>query len=437
MIWHRITSRLLMAALLASSLSGIAAFGEPSNADIINATESAHVLDPGTPVRVRVDGDKVYISAYRNPAENDNDCKINSVLLAKAVFTVAGDASRVTLYYYGLNGTSYAEVSVTAGDVKAYGSGATSQQQLLQSLVVEHKQQVTAADRITSRLANSAYLRPDYRVDIKPDNSIAVTSVLGDWVSDQDAKLEAVKIADTAAQAAPADATQIKVTFMDPRSPANRREISFSKDDVQDMWQKVQAAINAVQVAKIQVPIELPSMTARSGIALLERQTVLNRIKDAESKGVGMTPFIQAFLKIEAMVPGGDEKAIKEAVGRLQESLNEQAKAYKAAKEAKFSNGEQYQTAPAGGRQSNNDLGSQKYWFKGRKPFPPSTMAVDPEGVIATAEVICGGAKKADRDPDFLQLLDRLVQILKIDNNTAEAAKVAARANQMRHAGVH
>ncbi|HEY9789314.1 MAG TPA: hypothetical protein V6D22_02875 [Candidatus Obscuribacterales bacterium] len=437
MISQKITSQFLIAAIAAMSLSVLPAWSDVTNADIVNAVESAHVLDPGTSVRVKVEGDKIYVAAYRNPAENDADCKINTVLIAKSVFAAAGDsASRVTIYYYGQDGASYAEVSVTAGDVKAFGAGATSQEQLLKSIVVEHKQQVTDADRITSRLANSAYLRPDYRVDLKPDNSLLVTTVLGDWVSDQDAKLEAVKIADIAADAAPAGVEQIKVSFMDPRMSTNRREVNFKKADVQSMWQQIQNAINGVLVAKLQVPIELRELTARSGPAFTDRSTVLNRIKDGDRLGIGMTSFVKAFMAIEAMVPSGDEAAIKAAVNRLQDSLNGLEKSYIAAKAAKFSKGNE-DAAGNNGRQSSNDLGSDKLWIHGKGPFPPDRIASNPEGMIANAERICGGAMNADRDAEFLKFLQGVSRVLKADNNAAELAKVDARIAKIMKSGMH
>jgi hypothetical protein len=427
---------MIVAIAAASSLSMLPAWSDVTNTDIVNAVYSARVLDPGTSVRVRADGDRVFISAYRNPAENDDDCRINTVIIAKSVLATTGDSvARVTVYYYGTDGTSYAEVSVTAGDVKAYASGSTSQEQLLKSIVVEHKKQLSVADTITSRLANSQYLRPDYRVDLKSDTDMVVTSVLGDWVPEPEVKLEAVKIANIAAQSAPSTVQQIKVSFMDPASQTNRREVSFKKDDAQDIWAKVQAAINGVQIAKVVVPVELKNMTARNGAALEERATLLNRIKDGDRLGMGMTQFIKAFMQIEAMVPSGDEAAIKTAVMKLHENLNDLEKQYKLAKETKFAKiaGEDENT---GGRHSNNELGNAKIWFKGKKPFPPSTIATNPDGVISIAENLCGGAGAADHDPDFLHFLAKVSEILKADKNNGGAAKVDARMAKMRNGGV-
>lgn len=436
MAFRKMTTGLSLVVLLAGGMSPQAVLAEPSVSAITNAITAANVLDPDATMRVSVDDDKVYVSTYRNPNEDENDCKINAVLIAKAVLSASGDSvSRVTVFFYGQDNTHYLEVSVTAGDVKAYGAGATNQEQLLKSIVVERKQQFTDSDRITLQLQNRAYSRPDYRVDMKSPTELVITSPLANWVPNEDAKVEAVRIASTVASVAPNTVQQIRVSFKDPRSAAQRREVMIKRDEAAALWQQVQSALSALQVTKAEASLDLAQIEPQPGVALVERKTLLKRIRDAAAKGIGVAPFVKAYLNVESMVPQGNEQAVVKEILRLHGSLDAQAAAYVAAKEAKFSTNNKPQ-GETQGRHSDVDLGSSKFWFHGQKPFPNSQIAESPDTVIQQAEGMCGGAQKAERDPDFLKLLLYMSTILRKDNNVAMAAKVEGRAARMRSAGI-
>jgi hypothetical protein len=430
---YKFTSRLFLGGLLACTvLTPIAWADAITPQTISNAITAANVLDADATMRVAVSGDNVYVSTYRNPSENENDCKINAVLVAKAVFSAAGDAAaRVTVYFYSATEPGkYQEVSVSAGDVKAFGSGATSQEQLLKSIAVEHKQQSNDADRITQQLQNNAYARPDYRVDMASPAELVVTSILGSWVPDVEAKLEAVHIANIAAQYAPASAQTIKVSFRDPRSPNLHREVNLSKEEAQSKWAAMEAALKDMSIAKVQIPVDPATIQPVAGVALPERLLLLNRIRELAHIGIGTVPFINAFQQIEASVPNSDEGSIKAAVSRLNASLDEQAQAYKMAKETKFAKAEL--KADSSHVSSGKDLGRKNYWFHGQFPFAPDVIANNPDDVIARCERTCGGAARADRDRDFLGLLDYMIVILRADNNKDEADKLATRAGKIR-----
>jgi hypothetical protein len=419
---------LLVGSLCAISLSLPPAFAEATAADIVSKIDAAHILDPGSSIRARLDGDRVFVSAYRNPSENDNDVKINAVLIAKAVFEATGDSvSRLTVYFFGQDGSNYSEVSVTAGDVKAFGSGATSQDQLLKSIAIERKRQATDTDRITSQLQNTAYLRPDYRVDLKSANDLVVTSILGDWVPDQDAKLEAVKIANVAAQAAPATVQQIKVSFQDPRGTANRRELNFRKDEVQSIWQQIQSALNGVGLAKVVAPLDIQQMRARSGPFQQERQLLIDRIKQLDKKGIGMTPFVKAFLALEQSAAANDELALKTTITNLSDSLDNQDKAYKAAKEAKFSKGDPG-GEPSGGGKGNFTSRTIDFVLEDHtwsRTYPSGTVAANPDGILAEVVARYGSQDKAERSKPFNAFVRDVMRVLNEDGNAGAANRIA------------
>jgi hypothetical protein len=68
---------------------------------IVKAVDQAKILANGTGVRAAINGSEVYISTYRNTRANDNDCKIEALLIAKTTIDLAPtDIGRVTVYFY-------------------------------------------------------------------------------------------------------------------------------------------------------------------------------------------------------------------------------------------------------------------------------------------------------------------------------------------------
>jgi hypothetical protein len=117
-----------MSLTLISSIKipALAASFSLTDAEVVNALEKAKILAPSIRLNARVSPDEVIIATYKNPKAEDKDCKIDAVLIAKAVMDLApGEVPRVTVYFYSSSTLSkYKQVEVTAGDVKAFASGA-------------------------------------------------------------------------------------------------------------------------------------------------------------------------------------------------------------------------------------------------------------------------------------------------------------------------
>ncbi len=99
------------------------------------AIEKAKIFPPEAKISCKVSGEEIVTSAYKSESETENDCKIDAVLLAKTAFQCDPGLTRATLMLFDVRSPeNYYEISVTVGDVAAFGGGAVSQERLLSSL---------------------------------------------------------------------------------------------------------------------------------------------------------------------------------------------------------------------------------------------------------------------------------------------------------------
>ncbi|MBS1952909.1 MAG: hypothetical protein JST89_01915 [Cyanobacteria bacterium SZAS-4] len=97
----------------------------------------AKILPEGTKVTCTRSGAELLTSTYNPDNGSEHDCKINAVLIAKTVFEKDKDLARTTVQFYEVRQPGcYLEVTVTVGDVAAFGAGTVSQNQLLSALKV-------------------------------------------------------------------------------------------------------------------------------------------------------------------------------------------------------------------------------------------------------------------------------------------------------------
>lgn len=434
-------SFLLTCAMSLTSLQWAQAAATVS--DITYAIQAAHILEPSTPFNVAVDGDKVRISTYRDSRENEKDRKINAVLMGRAVIQAAGDAvSRVTVYFYGKDLSQYQEISVSSGDIKAFASGQTSQDQLLSALTLETKRQDTSADKVAHQLEAGAYARPKYDVALKTNESMLVSTALPDWVPDDEALVEGVRVASNAAQAAPPEVREIKIAFVDPRGKALTREMTFNAANVKGMWERIQSDLAGIHIARVQPVVNLQSIQVAAGPLQESRARLLSRLKDLEKAGVGIGPFVKAFVDLEQQVNTSDEATLQAGVARLNASLDAQEKAARAAKESrpiKTAGGHDTgpDAAPTGGSRAGGppvkEPGSR--WGYGPTPITAEEAAGAPEMVIARKEKELRNPP-ADLNPLFLKTLDRIVTVLTVNGRASEAVPYKQRADRMRMSGV-
>lgn len=133
-----VSGLLLLSLISCTTLPGTAAM---SNADLEQVISKAGVLPEGAKTTVAVQGSEALLSTNSHNA-NDNDLKIEAVLLARKIFESEPTLVRVSVHYYGANQAEYKKISVSSADVKAYSAGLTTQTELLTSLVITQETDV-------------------------------------------------------------------------------------------------------------------------------------------------------------------------------------------------------------------------------------------------------------------------------------------------------
>ncbi len=372
-------------------------------------------------MNVRIDKDQVFVSTFRHASADEKDYKIDAVLIAKAVIEAApNEVARVNCYFYGKDLSSYQEVSVSAGDIKAFASQQLTNEQLLASLSVKTVAgQQSETDKIAAQLQGNAIIQPsDYKtVQDKPE-SITVNTDLPPWVSDEQAKLEALRIAINTFQALPS-AQIVKVNFTDPAQQTETREFDFLTEQLGTFWKAIQSAMGSV-------------------VETEKRDALLAQLKEMNSKGIGVAPFVKAFLAIEQAVKREtDAKYILEMVTRLKANVDDQMKAFASAKEKKASKAAEPPKSAAAPPPAVQSAGGGSRWAVGESPIIEGEVLANPDQLVAQYEQrLSRGFKTPEDNPKFVIVLDQVTQILTRNNRAAEAAKYQQRAQQIR-AGHH
>lgn len=137
--------RCLQGITLALSVIGIFAvppvLAELTAAEAIAAVEKSKDLRSEYQHRLRaaVADNQVAISAYRVAHSTDNDCKIDAVLMTRAIMSSSsGKITRVQVRFYDPSDQhKFNEVSISAGDIAAFAKGDIDQKTLLSSLDLE------------------------------------------------------------------------------------------------------------------------------------------------------------------------------------------------------------------------------------------------------------------------------------------------------------
>lgn len=312
------------ALALLCQLSALAAVAP---ADIQNAIQKAQILAPGTSMNVRVNNGNVVISTYRS-STNDNDCKIDGVFMARTTMDLApSDINRVTIYFYSRADLShYKEVTLTAGDIRAFGAGELKKEQLLSSVaLIDHN----AQDAVSlSNLIQTSEAMRARNYDVSPPDSkgrVNLSTQLESWVGDSDAKYEALKLASRLLAAAPAGTIkEIHVTFTDPDQASFIREINLKADAVHSVQQKIDA-----DLATLAISAPAVGTAVAAGPMQTERQAVAERIAALEKAGVGVAIYRQLFNTMEHDATTGNAAAVTDELKTLTDALDEQEKARK------------------------------------------------------------------------------------------------------------
>lgn len=120
-------------------------------ARVAKTVHDSKILGSDTSVRVQIveKEREVAISTMHNPKSTDRDCKIDAILIARSLMDVyPGKFAKVRITFYDRNNaSSYRQVSVREGDIRAFASRQISQDTLLSEieLISAQKNQPSSA----------------------------------------------------------------------------------------------------------------------------------------------------------------------------------------------------------------------------------------------------------------------------------------------------
>jgi hypothetical protein len=133
----------LILSLFLAVFSSAAAEKTLNTTAVTKIVRDAKIFEPNAKIDVYFNGKEIIVQSYLNPKANDNDCKIDAVLIAKAIFDAypppAFSNIRVNLFETkDETERKYRSVIVRAGDIEVFAKGAISRDALLASLTVAH-----------------------------------------------------------------------------------------------------------------------------------------------------------------------------------------------------------------------------------------------------------------------------------------------------------
>jgi len=419
---------LALSAMAALGLSTMANTAEAITANqIINAVEQGKILANSTRVNALMNGAEAYVSTYRNSRANDNDCKIEAVLVAKTVIDLAPtEISRVTVYFYSSANTNKRKVvSVTVGDVKAFGAGQLGKEQLLASLTIKDDDVPDAASRVSASLQNTESARSRKRIDaMMVGDTLEVTADLDAGMSDRDMKYEALKITEKAMESAGQAAKKVRISFSDPAAKGTLRQIEFDSSQLRSLDSSLQSALSNVQIASINEKVDVQGLSTAEGADKDLRDKALARLKDFDSKGVGVGPFLKSFFAIEQMIAIGSDEQAHAAILKLNTALDEQAERAKNAKEIKPIKN----TTAVVDKGTPAPKGSRNNRFAGGSIIPDPDILTDPDRVLKTQETELGDPYSSKIESVY----KRIIEVLTAANRTSEAQKFTDKLNSIR-----
>ena len=115
---------------------------ELSKTELVEALRESKILDPSYSLKVTKTSDEVQVITQRNSKFDENDTKIQAVLIAKKVFELVPKTIERAKIIYQDQTESLSEVVVNRTEIKSFGSGEVTEEKLLKSLDVS---KITAA----------------------------------------------------------------------------------------------------------------------------------------------------------------------------------------------------------------------------------------------------------------------------------------------------
>lgn len=321
---------ILVVGLTCGALVGLPAFSLPTDSEAVDALERAKILAPTIRLNARVGQDGIEVATYKNPKANYNDCKIEALLIAKTLMDLApGEVPRVIVYFYNSTSlSSFKQVGVTVGDVKAFASGSLSKDELLKSLVVSEDSILDPSKRVASYLSEKQYVRPNkVNTQLKGDQ-IFITTALDSNLSERLLKLEALKLADQALEAAPVEYKLAQVTFIDHGQTKENRVIAISRSSVAVVGEAINSALQNVSMATVKAQgsdgkVDIQAYELKDGLRKAERLDLLTILRHLDKDNVNAGKAnIAEFLAIDDIAATAIDAELLDRIEKLKGLLS-------------------------------------------------------------------------------------------------------------------
>lgn len=410
--------------------------------DLSQVLQDARILAPGTRVRVRQDKEKAMVSTFRNRKANDKDCKIEAVLIGKTLFDMPDSTvNSITVYFYdSTNPSQYKSISVTKGDVAAFGTGQVSKSELLSSIQIREGGLKDPATAIENQLIlTAASKRQDVQISFGKDE-IDVNTAMPIDAPIREYKYEALRIAEIAMGklGLGSSVKRVNVNFFNPGTKGAYKQVTVSTQQLETLNNQVLQALTTMSIAQKRAKVTAKDLEPVAGMLQKDREALLAAIQDLEELGVGVAPFIKAFQGIEDQVGSGDEATLKRSIASLSKNVEEQKERYKDAKAKKptttaGSGEEEEDTVSSGPSKKTPSKGKINRWAFGFFPMPESNILKNPDKFLkeCVEKFEAKKRRKAETTPEYAWALLWIAEVLKTNDRASDAAKFTARAQQV------
>ncbi len=287
-----------------------------SDAGAVALIEKSKVVGADAHVQARVGPGEVALSLYRNPKANDKDCKIDAILMAKALM----DAEPRTVikvkvrFYDPSNRTSYREVNVGGGVVKAFGQGRVSTDELLTSVVIDRGEQdisryrersyreISQSPDVIDGVYRSERLNLLSRIQMLRQRGVGVQPFTTEFLRIEDK----VRQGDQAAVIKGLEGLSEKLaqqedSYNQAQAAAQARSGSSASG----------SASSAAASVEERLRQELGDLAPAIGAKLQRRYRIARRILDLQSEGRIVDQFRRLYREIEELASRGDSNALR------------------------------------------------------------------------------------------------------------------------------
>lgn len=407
----------------------------PSDSEAVDALEKAKILSPNIRMNARVGKDEIEVATYKNPKANLSDCKIEALLIARTLMELApGEVPRVVVYFYNSSSLStFKQVAVTAGDVKAFASGSLSKDELLKSLVVKEDSILDPSKRVASYLSEGQYAKPNKVNTVLRDDQIFISTALDSTLSERLVKLEALKLAEQALEAAPVEYKLAQVTFVDHAQSKENRVVSVSRSSLSVLGEALNTALQNVTLEAVKAQgsdgkVDIQGYELKDGLRKEERMGLLTILRHLDKEGVNPGKAnIAEFLAIDDIASTAIDAELLDRIDKLRGLLTKLEDNMESNKEFKT-------VVPANSIPNNNATKPGASQIKTAAPVAYEEGSADnlkarvlanPAAHVAAMEVRLAQKTKShvgEEHANFPTILQFVIDTLKANGRAAEAA---------------